>query len=157
VTRLLADQVWVRAAPDRIWELVRDPERLAQVLPGCETLRASGPERYEGTFATRLQFLTLRAQVVAQLLELEPPRHLRLELNGRPLGLAGSFVVSVPVDLAPDAEGTLVRYMVDLQVSGRLAAFGLPLLRDTLRRQVAQLVANLERELATPPAAPEPR
>jgi carbon monoxide dehydrogenase subunit G len=62
--------------------------------------------------------------------------------------------VSVPFDLAPvsDADGdgpaTEIQYVIDLQVTGRLAAFGVPLLRDTLRRQVAELIVNVERELA---------
>ena len=43
---------------------------------------------------------------------------------------------------------TEVSYAVDLQVTGRLATFGSPLLRETLRRQVAVLLANVDRELA---------
>jgi carbon monoxide dehydrogenase subunit G len=59
----------------------------------------------------------------------------------------------VPFELEPQADGaTLITYRVDLAVTGRLAAFGRPLLRDTMRRQIAQLVANVERELAS--AAP---
>ena len=42
---------------------------------------------------------------------------------------------------------TEVTYSIDLQVTGRLASFGAPLLRDTLRRQVAELIANVDREL----------
>jgi carbon monoxide dehydrogenase subunit G len=79
-------------------------------------------------------------------------------MAGRPRGLAGSFTVSVPFDLsgvvAPSSPAgssaavTEVSYAVDLQVTGRLASFGAPLLRDTLRRQVAVLLANVDRELA---------
>ena len=43
--------------------------------------------------------------------------------------------------------GGLRDYAVDLTVTGRLAAFGAPILRDTLRKQVAQLVDNLGHEL----------
>ena len=41
-----------------------------------------------------------------------------------------------------------------MTMSGRLATFGAPLLRDTLRRQVAALIGNLERELGAS-AAPD--
>jgi len=74
-------------------------------------------------------------------------RQVRLEIEGRPRGLAGSFRASVPFDLAPDGDTTRIAYAVEITVTGRLAVFGVPLLRDTLRRQVAQLVANLDREL----------
>ena len=39
-------------------------------------------------------------------------------------------------------------YAIDLHVTGRLASFGAPLMRDTLRRQVAVLLTNVDRELA---------
>jgi hypothetical protein len=37
---------------------------------------------------------------------------------------------------------------MDLAATGRLASFGTPLLRDTARRQVHELVGNLEQEIA---------
>ena len=56
---------------------------------------------------------------------------------------------SIPFELEAITETlTAVTYRVELAVSGRLASFGAPLLRDTMRRQVAALVANLEREVA---------
>ena len=60
---------------------------------------------------------------------------------------AGSFQASIPFDLVEDGPATRISYVVDLSVTGRLAAFGLPILRDTLSKQVTQLVANLGREL----------
>jgi len=147
MTPLLADRIVVRASRERLWELLRSPDQLARVLPGCEELREIAPDMFEGTFRTKVQFLTLRARSTVRLLDLEPPERLRLEVDGRPLGLAGAFVVSIPLELAEDGGGTLVGYAMSLNVSGRLATFGAPLLRETARRQVQELVRNLEREL----------
>ena len=64
----LADEtVVVRVARDRIWDAFGDADLLAQVLPGCETLAAIGDGAFRGVLATRLQFLTLRADVTATL------------------------------------------------------------------------------------------
>lgn len=152
MTPLLADRIVVRAPRERLWEILRSPDRLVRVLPGCEELRSVGPDAYEGTFKTRVQFLTLRAHATARLLDQQPPARLRLELDGRPLGLAGAFVVSVPLEFEEDGAGTVVGYAMELSASGRLAAFGAPLLRDVARRQVQELVRNLERELDREPA-----
>jgi carbon monoxide dehydrogenase subunit G len=123
---------------------------LARVLPGCESLEETGPNTFRGVLATRLQFLTIRAEVTARLLDLEPPDRLRLELEGRPRGLAGGFRAEIPIELIEEGAATTVHYRVDLTTTGRLATFGAPILRDSFRRQVATLVANLERELADP-------
>ena len=157
---LVADErVHVAAARDRIWSVFGDAAALGRVLPGCESLDETGPATFRGVLATRLQFLTIRADVTARILDPLPPERLRLELDGRPRGLAGGFRAGIPIELADDGAGTTVHYRLELTTSGRLATFGAPLIRDTFRRQVAGLVANLERELGpatTPPGAPAP-
>jgi carbon monoxide dehydrogenase subunit G len=142
------------------------------VLPGAESIVSTGPGAFRGVLASRIQFITVRADVTATFHDAQPPRHLRLELEGRPRGLVGSFSVSIrfdmsaidgraqgatpipPVSEAPvppvgEVPWTEVRYAIDLRVTGRLAAFGVPLLRDTLRRQIAELVENVAREIAS--------
>ena len=147
MTQLLADRLVLQIPREQLWEILRSPERLARVLPGCEELHASGPDTYEGMFKTRVQFLALRARATARVRDLHPPDRLRLELDGRPLGLAGGFVVSVLLDLEEDGSGTVVGYTMDMEATGRLATFGMPLLRDVARRQVHELAQNLEREI----------
>jgi carbon monoxide dehydrogenase subunit G len=138
---------------DRLWPMFEDASALARVLPGCERLEAVGPGVFQGVLASRLQFLTLRADVEARILDVERPDRLRLEIDGRPKGLAGGFRASIPIELREaEGSGTDVHYEVALSTTGRLASFGAPILRDTFRRQVAQLIANLERELG--PEAP---
>jgi carbon monoxide dehydrogenase subunit G len=142
------ERLTVAASRDRIWSVFDDAAALARVLPGCESLEASGPGEFRGVLATKLQFLTIRADVTARILDPSPPDRLRLQLEGRPRGLAGGFTASIPIELAEDGAATAIHYTVELTTSGRLASFGAPILRDSFRRQVATLVTNLERELA---------
>ena len=151
MSTFVEDRAVVHGTPEAVWAIIEDAAALGRVLPGAESIVATGPGTFRGVLATKLQFLTVRADVDAAFHDADPPRHLRLQLNGRPRGLAGSFAVSIPIDLAltdGDALTTDVRYSIDLNVTGRLATFGAPLLRDTLRRQIAALVQNVDRELA---------
>ncbi len=151
MTAFVEDRATIHGSPEAIWSIIEDPAALARVLPGAESVVATGPSTFRGVLATRIQFLTVRADIDASFHDADRPRHLRLQLDGRPRGLAGSFSASIPFDLAPidgPVPVTEVRYAIDLTVTGRLATFGAPLLRDTLRRQVATLVANVDRELA---------
>jgi 2-furoyl-CoA dehydrogenase large subunit len=175
MSELVRDRVIVQGPPGAVWAIIEDPAALARVLPGAESVESTGPGGFRGVLAARIQFLTIRADVEATLSDADPPRHLRLQLRGRLRGLAGSFEVSIPFDLreveapagpapagatpagptpAGPTNATEISYAVDLMVTGRLASFGAPLLRDTLRRQVATLVQNLDRELAARNAAP---
>jgi carbon monoxide dehydrogenase subunit G len=147
VSVIAGERVTVRVPRTRIWPAFEDADLLAQVLPGCERLEATAPGVFSGVLATKLQFLTLRADVIATIADAEPPDRLRLELEGRPRGLAGGFRAAIPIELQDAGPETLVDYELDLTTSGRLATFGAPILRDTFRKQVAALVANLERVL----------
>jgi len=147
MSALTEETVLVRVQRARIWEAFADADMLAKVLPGCETLTATGDGAFKGVLATKLQFLTLRADVIATLVDRQPPDRLRLELDGKPRGLAGGFRAAIPIELAEQADGTQIHYTVDLTTSGRLATFGAPILRDSFRKQVATLIDNLERVL----------
>jgi carbon monoxide dehydrogenase subunit G len=148
--QLLQETMTLRAGtPDAVWRVIDDPDALRRVLPGCESLAADDDGGLRGVLAAKIQFLSVRADVTARLDDADPPRHVVVRLEGRPQMLAGSFSAVIPVELEATAEGgTRLSYAVDLSVTGRLAAFGLPLLRQTMRDQVARLVANLGTELA---------
>jgi hypothetical protein len=156
VKRLLEDEVVVAAPRERLWALLDDVGALKRILPGCEELEEEGERRYRAVMSTKLPFMTLRVSGTALLDDLRPPDHVRLEISGRPLGLVGGFTVSVPIDVTTTEDGgTRGSYAVDLQLTGRLASFGAPILRAQVKAQVREMIANLERELASgeePPA-----
>ena len=147
MSRLAEETVVVAVPRDRIWDAFGDVTLLARVLPGCETLTSIGDGVYRGVLATRLQFLTLRADVTATLADPRPPDTISLELDGKPRGLAGGFRAVIPMELSVADDGTRIHYTVDLTTSGRLATFGAPILRDSFRKQVVALIANLEATL----------
>ncbi len=165
MSELLRDRITVAASPGEIWAIIDDVDALSRVLPGVETIVAREPGVFVATLSVRIQFLTVRADVEARFTEAEPPTRARLHLEGRPHGLVGNFSTEIPFVLreTPGASAgasneervTEIEYGVEIALSGRLAAFGAPLLRDTFRRQVATLVTNLETELARRRSAAE--
>ena len=40
------DEVVIDAAPVQVWQALLDPERLRAVIPGCESVEATGPDSY---------------------------------------------------------------------------------------------------------------
>lgn len=146
------DSVEVGAAPEAIWTILDDSAALGRILPGCESIVRETPERFVAVIASKVKFMTVRSDVVATLHDADPPRHLRLVLDGRPRGLGGSFRLDVPFDIeriGPDR--STVRYSVGLELGGSLSGFGGPMLTDALSDQIGDLVRNIETELAARP------
>jgi carbon monoxide dehydrogenase subunit G len=158
VTEPPVDTIEVGASPAEIWAILDDPAALGRILPGCESIAREAPGRYVAVLASKVQFMTIRSDVVATLHDADPPHHLLLILEGRPRGLGGSFRCEVPFDIVPNgAAGSRVAYSVGLTLGGSLAGFGGASLTDTLRRQVGELVRNIEREVGRDlPDAPGP-
>jgi 2-furoyl-CoA dehydrogenase large subunit len=153
MTEPIVDSVEVRASPEAIWAMLDDPDALARILPGCESIVREAPDRFVAVIASKVRFMTIRSDVVATLHEADPPRHLRLQLEGRPRGLGGSFRVSIPFDIEPRAPNrSRVTYSVALELSGSLAAFGGAALTEPLRAQIGELIRNAEREMEPRPS-----
>jgi carbon monoxide dehydrogenase subunit G len=142
--------VTVHGTPEAIWAILEDPEALGRVLPGCESITRGAVDRFGAVLKSKTRFMTIRTDVQATYREADPPRHLRLDLAGRPRGIGGSFQASIPFDLAPLGDGrTEVRYAVEMTLGGALSAFGGGLAGEALTSQIDELVRNVERELAT--------
>jgi 2-furoyl-CoA dehydrogenase large subunit len=142
-----ADRVEVAARPEEIWAVLEDPSALARVLPDAESVTPEGPDRVRIVLASRVGFLTLRADIIARYVDPQPPRHLRLVLDGHARGLSGEIHASIPFDIEPvGTDRSEIRYSVALEMTGRLASMGGGLIRTQLPQQVRELVRNLERE-----------
>jgi carbon monoxide dehydrogenase subunit G len=137
----------VDASPEEIWAILEDPSALARVLPEAESVVADGPGQVRVVLASRIAFMTVRADLVGRYLDVEPPRHLRLALDGTARGISGEIHASIPFDLhALGARRTEVRYAVGLELTGRLASMAGPMIRRQIPEQVGALVRNVERE-----------
>jgi carbon monoxide dehydrogenase subunit G len=141
------DRVVVAASPEEIWSILEDPAALERVLPDAESVVADGPNQVRIVLASKVAFMTLRADVLARYLDADPPRHLRLALDGQARGVPGEIHASIPFDIAPlDDRRSEVTFVVELELTGRLASMGGAMIRSQLPGQVRELVRNVERE-----------
>jgi 2-furoyl-CoA dehydrogenase large subunit len=153
--------VRIHGTAAEVWAFLWDADALGRVLPGCESIRAESPGRYRVVLAMRTTLLTVRADATATLHEPDPPRAVRMTLEGTPRGLGGTFRVEIPIALAEETgpEGALTRieYDVDVRVTGSMATFGPGILRDAIVREVQGLAVDIEREIQAGRVPPRAR
>jgi uncharacterized protein len=133
----------VRAPIDEVWDILMDPDRLGRILPGCEQLRQIDAAHFEVLLAVKVQFMTMRARAMCELLETVKPSRLVASMLGETTSLAGGFRTTLAIDLQEEVPVTRVRYELDATLLGRLATLGQPIVRATTRRLADEFADNL--------------
>ena len=146
----------VNAPIEEVWQVFMDPEQLCRVMPGCEGARRIDATHYEATLATKVQFMTIRARALGELVEQREPEHLVVEMTGETLAMAGAFRARLELDLHPEAEATEVRYDFDVTMLGRLGSLGAPMVRSTARKLSEEFAGNVSAYLDQSKNEPPP-
>ncbi len=133
--------------PDRVWDLLMDPEVLAKAMPGTRSLVRTEPERYEGKMAVGVGPITAAEfDLVILLADLRRPESYSMQIDGK--GRFGFTRGTATVELAPEGDHTVMRYRADLQVGGKIAGLGQRLLDSVSKMLTRQGLEALQRELA---------
>lgn len=112
----------VLAPPEQVWRMLLDPETLAAIIPGCESIEPFGENAYRAVAVIRIGPIRGRFRAEIQLSELDPPHG--LTLSGSAEGPLGSGAGSGRVELTADGIGTRVSYDYSAEIGGKVAAVG---------------------------------
>jgi 2-furoyl-CoA dehydrogenase large subunit len=143
-------EVVLPAPPETVFEVLLDPQALAQVIPGCNALEPAGENRYRADVTVGVGMIKARYSAEVALSELDPPRSLRLAGSG--LSSVGSARGSGLVTLEPhpsQAGATLLRYDYAAEVSGKVAAVGSRMLEGAAKIVLNQLFEQLGKTAAS--------
>jgi carbon monoxide dehydrogenase subunit G len=145
----------LNAPRDRVWQLLNDPAFLKVCLPGCESMEAIGPDRYQATLTVGIAAVKGKYTGSVSLSEKEPPQRFTMRVEGK--GTGGFMQGTGLLELADDAQGTKVTYQGDVQVGGPIASVGQRLLDGAAKMMVGQFFTTVNAQLgalSSPPPAP---
>ena len=74
-------EVVIDAAPVQVWQALLDPERLRAIIPGCESVEATGPDSYRARVRISVAGIGASYDVLMRLFERREPE--RMRLSGR--------------------------------------------------------------------------
>jgi uncharacterized protein len=148
---------------DRLWQALLDPEVLAKTLPGTQKLERTGENEYRGSLLIKVGPVQGAFDGGVKLFDLDPPHGYRMEIEGR--GAPGFLKGIGRLELEARGAQTNLRYEIDAQVGGRVAAVGQRLIESSAKVITRQGLEGLERQLAvstagggaTPAAPPDGR
>ena len=142
----------VDAAPNDVWELLTDVERIAPCLPGAQLQEIDG-EDYHGIIKVKVGPITSQYKGTARFELVDEAQHkIVLSAQGRDTKGAGNASAKVDVslhgDAAGDAPATQVMVDVHLDLKGKVAQFGRGVLADVSGKLMAKFAQNLSEMIA---------
>ncbi len=141
----LAGEYHLPAPPQKVWELLTDPNRLAKLLPGCERLDPDGPDRFKAAIKFGIAAITGKYAGTVEFSEKQPPKSMRMKISSK--GMPGFVDGSGQVELQGKNGGTQLRYAGDAQVGGMIASVGQRMIEGAAKKIVDQFFGAVAEEL----------
>lgn len=134
------------SAPRQIlWDLLNDPEVLARITPGVDTLEQTGPNQYRAVLHIKMGPINSPFNGALQVVDSKEPESYRLLIDVD--GKIGQIKAEGRVRLADQGRETTVAVEGGSQLTGRLASMGQRLLSGVARMFTNQFFKALEREI----------
>jgi carbon monoxide dehydrogenase subunit G len=110
------------AAPERVWQLLMDPDVIASCIPGCDRFEPDGPDKYRARLTVALSAITGSYDGTIALTEKVPHSSYRLIADGQ--GKPGFVKGNSAISLRPEGATTVVDVKGSVQTGGPIARLG---------------------------------
>lgn len=139
----------IPVAREPLWQFLMDVPKVAQSLPGVESVSQIDDTTYQGTLKVRVGPISLNLQGKIILEERDRERWraaLRAEANDRMA--AGAVKGKTTMELKEiSAKETELVVETDVNILGKIGEFGQPIIRKKADQMLGQFVENIKRQL----------
>jgi hypothetical protein len=137
------------AAPrERVWNLLNDPDVIARHLPGCDSLKALGEDRYEAELTIGVGPIKGSYKATLTLLAKRPNEGYTIQVEGS--GKPGFVKGEGQVTLADESGKTRLNYSGDLQIGGLIARVGQRIIGPISQQMTAKFFAGFGKDAEGP-------
>ena len=135
----------LHAPADRVWDVLNDPEKLAQTLPGVERFEVEDDRHWLAHVKVPLGLGGLKMKFKFEKTEERPPSFAALKAKGQ--GVGAIIAMETSFDLAPAGGDTTMDWVADVRVAGQVGSMGQRVLQPIVNQQVENVLASLERQV----------
>jgi carbon monoxide dehydrogenase subunit G len=146
--------------PEAIWPIFFDIGRIAGLIPGCEQVEEKETlTLYSAVMKQKIGPFKMEAAAEVRVEEMVAPSLVRARAKGRDKFTGTTMDVMLQIMLqANETGGTRLTVDSELQVAGRLATLGYPIVKKKSEEMFVEFEKRLRAELGLiemPPAAPQ--
>jgi hypothetical protein len=140
---IIEKEFTVEAALGHVWDCIRDAAFVAPCVPGCQDVEELGDGAYRAAVKVGIGPIKTVFKLDIQVSEEAPPGFARIETRGQEGTNASRLTAKSDLTLSAAGEGaTRVHYKSDVQIVGRLAKFGLGIMKKKAKALGAEFAEN---------------
>jgi uncharacterized protein len=133
------------APQELVWEVLMDPERMAKLLPGVESFEVHDEDHWTAAVKLRLGMGGLKLKFAFEQLEKRPMDYAKLSAKGQ--GVGAIVNMQTEFHLAPNGDGTSMRWVADVRVAGPIGSMGQRVFQPIVNQQVTAVLDALEAQV----------
>jgi carbon monoxide dehydrogenase subunit G len=133
------------AAPKEMWGVMTDVKRISECIPGCENVQEI--ERlavYKATVKQKIGPFKLEVPADITVDEADEPVRVRLHATGSDKFTGTRLSVVMDVTLVPEEKGTKLTVDAQIEVNGRLATLGMPMIKRRAEQNFKEFESRLQ-------------
>ncbi len=136
----------IASSREVVWQALNDPEMLKKCIPGCESMEQISDTEFTATVMAAIGPVRARFNTRISLENLKPPESYTMVGDSK-AGAAGFGRGSADVTLAGNDDGTLLSYVADFKVGGKLAQVGSRLVLGATKKTADDFFGKFSREM----------
>lgn len=145
---LFEGKITLKANIQKLWNSILEPNILAACIPGMESLELKGNNVYEGVIKQKVGPFSLKVKAAVNMIELNPPNHLKGTIKGEALGGMGTVMGDVIVDFKEiNKEDVEITYKMSVNIVGKLSAVGDRIMRAKAKSMEEEITKNFQTKL----------
>lgn len=146
----LQDSFDLTASRQLVWDYFLDVEKLAECIPGVQSVEQIDDTRYRGTLVVQLGPVKQKFVGEVTLIDLVEPDKMVGAFNAKDQAGGSNVSAKFTFNLAQTSpDKTTTHYECDLAIRGRIAAFGGGVIAETAKQITSAFASCLQQELNT--------
>ncbi|TDI94615.1 MAG: hypothetical protein E2O76_00490 [Caldithrix sp.] len=137
--------ITVAGPPEKLWDLLQDPEFLKEIMPGCKELKQTEEDHFTGIIEAKIGAISSRYTTKFSIYDKNPPHSYRLKVEGN--GKGGFVNADTHIVLAATQDGTEMKYDGEVNIGGTIARIGQRLIDAASKMLIGKGVKNLKEKL----------
>ena len=136
----------LNAEPQVVWDLLMDPSRLAQLLPGVEEFEVQDDTHWSAKVKVPLGMGGLRLKFSFEKAEERPIEYAKLKAKGQ--GVGAIVGLDTEFHLEPQGDKTSMSWVADVHVAGPIGSMGQRVFQPIVNQQVTNVLEALDEQVA---------